>query len=150
MLYLEDAYPDVKLLPADLDTRAKVLQRLLEADVLLKSGVNAFRWKLFNMIKSEADEATYIQECKKLKPELDRWEAYLTSQFLVGDTFTLADAAVGTALGQFKRCGLDFSKWPKLKSYLETVEARPSFVATFPPHWKETPDNTSLAPVTQE
>ena len=50
MLYLEDAYPDVKLLPADLDTRAKVLQRLLEADVLLKSGVNAFRWKVGEFI----------------------------------------------------------------------------------------------------
>lgn len=82
--------------------------------------------------------------------ELDRWEGYLTSPFLVGDTFTMADAAVGPLFAQLKREGLDMSKFPKIKSYLESLEGRPSFVATFPPHWKDSPDSTNLAPVTEE
>ena len=46
LLYLEDAYPEQKLLPADLDTRAKVLQRTMETDVLLIAGINAYKWKV--------------------------------------------------------------------------------------------------------
>ena len=54
--------------------------------------------------------------------ELERWEGYITSPFLVGDTFTMADAAVGPLFAQLKRNGLDMSKFPKIKSYLESME----------------------------
>lgn len=64
LLYLEDAFPEHKLLPADLDTRAKVLQRTLESEALIKAAFGAVKWKLFNLVKSEADDAAFKGECK--------------------------------------------------------------------------------------
>lgn len=46
LLYLEDAFPEHKLLPADLDTRAKVLQRTLESETLIKAAFGAVKWKV--------------------------------------------------------------------------------------------------------
>lgn len=54
--------------------------------------------------------------------ELDRWEGYIIGEYLVGDTFTLADIALGTGLSQLKRSGLDYTKFPKLAKYLERLE----------------------------
>lgn len=41
MLYLDDAYPDKPLKPEDLDTRALMYQRLVEAGVMYDIGAKA-------------------------------------------------------------------------------------------------------------
>ena len=47
-------------------------------------------------------------------------------QFLLGDTFTLPDAYLFVMLGWTDKAGLDLARWPRLKSYRERLEQRPS------------------------
>jgi len=99
MLYLESAYPEKPLLPQSLDTRALVYQRLLESNPLLDIARAAFWMKTKDLIHTPEDEARFVANCGKLKVELDRWEGYLTGEYLAGNEFTLADAAVAPIFG---------------------------------------------------
>jgi glutathione S-transferase len=58
-----------------------------------------------------------------------------TRTFAVGDSFTLGDIAVGTAMGYLsvRFPALDWrSRFPGLATYCAELEARPSFKATVP------------------
>jgi len=46
-------------------------------------------------------------------------------QYLMGDTFTVADAYIFTVLRWSPRVGIDLSKWPNIEAYLDRVGARP-------------------------
>ena len=46
-------------------------------------------------------------------------------QYLMGDTFTVADAYMFTVLRWSPRVGIDLGKWPNIEAYLDRVAARP-------------------------
>jgi glutathione S-transferase len=46
-------------------------------------------------------------------------------QYLMGDTFTVADAYMFTVLRWSPRVGIDLSKWSNIEAYLARVAARP-------------------------
>lgn len=46
--------------------------------------------------------------------------------YLMGDTFSVADAYLYTVLGWSDYVGLDMGKWPKLKAYMARVAERPA------------------------
>ncbi len=46
-------------------------------------------------------------------------------QYLMGDKFTIADAYLYVVLRWSPRVGLDLSKWPNVKAYVDRVAARP-------------------------
>jgi len=81
-----------------------------------------------------------------LKEELDKWEAYLHGQeFLVGHSFTAADAAVWPFLALLARFGLRLSEhWPSVAQYYNRLKTRQSAQKTWPPHWKDSDDKTWL------
>ena len=45
-------------------------------------------------------------------------------QYLMGDTFTVADAYMFTVLRWSPRVGIDLGKWPNIEAYLDRVAAR--------------------------
>ena len=47
-------------------------------------------------------------------------------EFLVGDSFTVADAHLTWALLLLRPAGVDVAKWPSLSAYLERMQARPA------------------------
>jgi glutathione S-transferase len=47
-------------------------------------------------------------------------------QYLMGDTFTVADAYLFTVAGWGKHVGVDVAQWPALAAYLQRVAARPA------------------------
>lgn len=51
-------------------------------------------------------------------------------QFLMGDSFTVADAYLTTLLSWTRMLNVDLSKWPALMGYVERMMARPSVQAT--------------------
>lgn len=73
--------------------------------------------------------------------EFSLWESYLVgSQFLAGagQPISLADLAFFPQLAFNVRLGLVLEgRWPSLASYFKRMLARPSVVATWPPHWLE-------------
>jgi glutathione S-transferase len=46
-------------------------------------------------------------------------------QYLMGDTFTVADAYLFTVLRWSPRVGIELGKWPNITAYLDRVAARP-------------------------
>jgi glutathione S-transferase len=49
--------------------------------------------------------------------------------FLLGDTFSVADAYLFTVLNWTGKLGIDLAKWPKLAAYVARVAARPKVQA---------------------
>ena len=63
---------------------------------------------------------------ENLAKRFDWLEAALASRpYLMGETFTIADAYLFTVLRWAPRIGIDLAKWPKLKAYVDRVAARP-------------------------
>jgi glutathione S-transferase len=52
-----------------------------------------------------------------------------SKNFLMGDTFTVADAYLYVVIGWLSRVGIDLAQWPNLKRLHERVGARPSVIA---------------------
>lgn len=52
-----------------------------------------------------------------------------TKPFLMGDTFTVADAYLYTVLSWSRLVGIDHSPWPSVVAFLERVNARPAVQA---------------------
>jgi glutathione S-transferase len=53
--------------------------------------------------------------------------AHLTDrEFLVGDSFTVADAHLTWALLLLRPAGIDVAQWPSLSAYLARMQARPA------------------------
>ena len=51
------------------------------------------------------------------------------SPYLAGDRFTVADINAATAIGYASYSGFDLSAYPAITAWLETVTARPAYVA---------------------
>jgi glutathione S-transferase len=45
--------------------------------------------------------------------------------YLMGETFTVADAYLFTVLNWTGRVGIDLARWPNLKAYIDRIHARP-------------------------
>lgn len=131
--YLEAKYPQPFLLPGDPALRARAIWFDEFADTMLSASIGKI---FFNTIvspiflKQPGNEALIAEG----HAELPRLFAYLEanippSQFLVGDTITLADVAVASPFVNYAHCGgsVDAATYPRLAAWLALIHARPSF-----------------------
>ena len=132
--YLDALKPDPPLIPADPQSRGKVVWFDEFADTLLFAcGAKMF----FNRIVAprflgrEGDlAAADTAEREELPPLLDYLEGQVPdSGFLVGDRLTLADIAVASPFGNFRmlEIEIDAARHPRLNRYVGMMLARPSF-----------------------
>jgi glutathione S-transferase len=89
------------------------------------------QWVLFaNSTLSDGIFATQFQakETPFLLGKLN--EIFGTQQFLVGETFSVADVAVGSLLGYAPMMLKDFdlSPYPNVMSYMQRLKERPGFM----------------------
>jgi len=134
--YLEGIAPEPALLPSDPYDRARAIWIEELADTGIVGGTGAlFQERVLAPLffKREGDQARIDEAIDQVLPPLfDYLEKNLgDSEWIVGDTFSIADVALGT---QFATLALadgevDASRWPKLAAYVERVHARPSFKA---------------------
>jgi glutathione S-transferase len=74
-----------------------------------------------------APEASKEAARALLEPTLDYISRHLGSrQYLVGDTFTVADAYLITLLNWYRFLGIDLARWPNIDSYGQRLWARPA------------------------
>lgn len=80
-----------------------------------------------------------VEKCKK---EFAYFDSYLSAdpQFIAGDAFTLADINVVLACLFAMRAGASLAEYPHLLKYCEAMKERDCIKATWPPHWKESPN----------
>jgi glutathione S-transferase len=132
--YLEQKWPVPSLLPRHSFARAQALwlQDYADSHLAPSIGNGLFNERVMKKLTGGECDATVVQATlkQKLPPIFDYLEQTLGSRaFLVGDTFSIADIAVASALVNFQHAGetLDASRWPALALHIEAMHARPSF-----------------------
>ncbi|XP_070532811.1 glutathione S-transferase A-like [Ptychodera flava] len=145
IFYLEDTFKGqgTELIPSDPAKKALVLQRTMESNNL----GDKMRELMFYFFrnKDNIDEAKVGQLKAALKDEVLIWEGYLKElggdSFIAGKDFTLADCCLFPIVAVLVRQGMDLDKSvPNLGKYYKTVKERPSAQASWPPHFKESPN----------
>jgi glutathione S-transferase len=132
--YLEAIKPEPALIPAEPRARARTIWYDEFADTLLMGcGGKMFFNRVVapRFLKREGDlEAADKAEREELPPFLDYLERIIPeSGFLVEDRLTLADLSVASPFANFGHMGVtcDPASHPRLKAYVESILARPSF-----------------------
>ena len=122
--YLADRKPEAKLAPAPTAPERYRLQEWLN---YLTSEIHKGLGSLFNAAMPDAWKAV-------VKDNIAQRFAFLTrslegKSYLMGESFTVADAYLFTLLGWTKWLDIDLGKWPVLKAYSDRVAARPAVQA---------------------
>ncbi|XP_002731467.2 glutathione S-transferase A-like [Saccoglossus kowalevskii] len=146
ILYIQGEFRDqgTNLLPCkgDLATKALILQKMLE--------VNNLQAAFYGVMLDVWDNKPVLESQKEnLRTELKRWDDYLKESggdYIAGPGFSLADCSLFPWVAFLPRQGLDLSKnLPNLAKYYNKLKDRPSIQASWPPHFKDTPNQDNLA-----
>jgi glutathione S-transferase len=134
--YIEHKYSKPPVYPQEPYARARALWFEEYADSQM--GANIVRPFFFErivkkLIGQQVDESICETAKAKHLPEVCGYlETELgASDYFVGNTFSIADIAVGTMLVNLHHAGesIDASRWPKLAAFAQRITARASFKA---------------------
>ncbi len=123
--FIGDSVPEKKLTPQD-DPLART--RLHEILNFISSELHKAYGPFFS---GEAlDESTQQAKKKKIHKKIARIEDKLKDgrDYLLGDTFSVADAYAFVVLNWSNFIELDLTPWPAITSYMDRVGRRPSVV----------------------
>jgi glutathione S-transferase len=133
--YLEVKHPSPALLPADAESRARVIwyeefADTIMAQIVFKCFFNRIVGPLF--LKQGGNEDLAIEgETVDLPVVLNYLESVVpdVGGFLVGDSLTLADIAVASPFVNYDhaRCAVDKAAYPRTYAWVESIHARSSF-----------------------
>ena len=145
--YLENQFKHqgTLLIPDAPAQQALVLQRMYESENLKDKGGRNIMYYIWRTPKEKIDEKYLEEKYKELSEEVQIWEDYLSSEFLCGDTFTMADVYFFPLLAFLVIGGISLESRPNLKRYYGQLSTRPSVVSSWPPHYKETPPTDMFA-----
>jgi glutathione S-transferase len=118
--YLADQEPDTRLAP-----RAGTFERyrLMETLNYISSEIHKSFAPIFNPASTSDARKTAAEGLQKKFDWLTKSLGDKT--FVMGDTFTVADAYLFTVLGWSARAGIELGKWPALAAYVARVRQRP-------------------------
>lgn len=142
--YLDERYPaPPSLFPGDLRQRALIRRIVQEADQYLIVAFDPLMDQIFFTAQDKWDQTAIEKARVKVAEELRVWEDIPLGDFLGGTEPSAADFAAypHLALGlrlEKKKADLDVrgAMGPKLRAWMQRVEALPYFRKTWPPHWK--------------
>jgi glutathione S-transferase len=123
--YIADQKPASGLAPA-----AGTLERyrLMEVLNFIATELHKSFGPLFNPASTDEAKKAAIDMIGKRFGYLDQQLA--GKQYLLGDTFTVADCYFGTVLGWCQYAKLDLSPWPAIGAYAGRVMSRPAVLET--------------------
>ncbi len=140
--YLERLEPEPSVYPSDpyLYGRAVWLEEYADTVLASPMGMGIFRPIFFNLMRKKEPDLDTARKTwnEDLPPIFDYLEGELAGDqgsngFLVGDSLSVADAAVMSMLVQIELvAGVpDASRWPLLVGFFEQMAARPSVQPTY-------------------
>jgi maleylpyruvate isomerase len=135
--YLDEQFPDVRLLPESIQERARVRQIALaiSCDIHPLQNLRVLKYLTNKLGLSEDDKMAWIHHwltlgLAALESELAR--SPLRGKFCVGDKPTMADCALVPQMFSAARFGVDTSPYPTLRSIYDNCEAVPAIAAAHP------------------
>ncbi len=135
--YLDEKYPAVRLVPADLQQRARVRQIALaiSCDIHPLQNLRVLKYLTGKLGVSEEGKTEWIRHWLALG--LDALEADLSrspmrDKFCVGDYPSMADCALVPQMFSAARFGVDTESYPTLRAIYEACERLPEVAAAHP------------------
>lgn len=133
-MYLDAQYPEPALIPADPQGRGRAIWLDEFADTILSG--SALKIQFGRLVRPQflglpADEAAALEGEAELPRVLNYIESIAPPEgWLLGDTFTLADVSVATALrsAEFMGCLGDIDARPRMAAWFHRVRARPAWI----------------------
>ena len=123
--YVADLVPEKKLAPPAGTLERYRLQEWLN---YISSEIHKGFGPFFNPLATEEmKNATRLRLANRFGFAATALEG---KSYLLGDTYTVADAYLFTMLRWTHSCGIDLSPWPALSAYFDRVAARPAVIAT--------------------
>lgn len=123
--YLADQVPDRALAPA-----AGTLERYRLMEWLSFISTELHKGCFTPLFNPAANDAFKAASRERLNSRFDHVEAALADRpYLLGDTFSVADAYLFVVTGWTKPTAIDLSPWPRLVAFRERVAARPAVQA---------------------
>lgn len=118
--YVAEAFPDAKLAPTDRAGRMRLDEWLSYVGTELHKGIYSL---IFSRYTNDALKA-YARD--KIPSRFGIVEAHLKDREYLLDSFSVADAYLGTLLNWTRTAGPDLKEWPALLAYQKRVLARPA------------------------
>jgi glutathione S-transferase len=141
--YLEERFPDRRLLPSSAVARAVARRIAGEAHGYLYPIVRRLMNETLFRPQGNGDVATIAAAVTELGPELARFEQAVRHETFL-EQLTIADLATYPILALLRRLdgrqpqhGVGAMLGPCLRGVMRSVEAQPYYATTVPPHWKE-------------
>ena len=142
-MYLEKNYSSEnnRLIPSEPAAEAKMYQRIFESENVMSKVIDPIAYVRFLTEK----EKWNTDQFETAVSELKLWNGYLEgTQYLAGESFSLADVMFFPYLAILVRLGVKFEKNTNLQNYYDHISKRPSIQETMPPHWKENPSPNTM------
>jgi maleylpyruvate isomerase len=135
--YLDEKFPNVRLIPARLQERARVRQIALaiSCDIHPLQNLRVLKYLTGKLGLSEDSKAAWIQQWLATglgALETDLAQCPMRGRFCVGDSLTMADCALVPQMFSAARFGVDTSSYPTLSSIYTACEAIPEVTAAHP------------------
>ncbi len=129
--YLDDRFPEIKLLPTDpyLRARARALAEIINSGIQPLQNLSTTR----KVTELGGDERVWVKHF--ITPGLEAFAssaADIAGDFAVGNTPTIADAALQPQLFSAHRFGVDFSHLPLLVALEKRYATMPAFADAHP------------------
>lgn len=135
--YLDEQFPEVRLIPESLHARARVRQiaMAISCDIHPLQNLRVLKYLTNKLGLSEDDKMGWIHHwltlgLSAMETELAR--SSLRGKFCVGDQPTMADCALVPQIFSAVRFGVDTSPYPTLRSIYHYCEAIPAIAAAHP------------------
>jgi maleylpyruvate isomerase len=135
--YLDEKYPSVRLIPEDLQYRARVRQLALAiaCDIHPLQNLRVLKYLTGKLGLSEDDKTDWIRHWLTLGLEAldaDLSRSPLRGKFCVGDSPTMADCALVPQMFSAARFGVDTSPYPTLSAIYDACESLTAVAAAHP------------------
>jgi maleylpyruvate isomerase len=132
--YLDEKFPQVRLIPESLEGRARVRQIALAiaCDIHPLQNLRVLKYLTGTLGLSEEAKTDWIKHWLQLGLQALEADISRTSsrgQFCYGDHPTLADCALIPQMSSAARFGVDSTAFPTLRMIYERCEAMPEFAA---------------------
>jgi len=142
VFYLEENYPENPVFPTNKKAKALALTRYFEVNNYVSPAFLPLFQFVMNRRRVEDHLIEFNGLVKDYKTELHKFEDYLQCKAYLADEFSAADICLFVILDMMARGGwkiADSKEFPNLSAFYTRVQKRPSAIASYPPHWKESP-----------